>query len=46
MYLWERESKAFLKSKSRIRDSVFFLVAYFIRFRMLIMQDPITLPGM
>ena len=43
MYLWERESNAFLKSMSRIRDSIFFLLAYFMRFKMLIMQDPITL---
>ena len=42
MYLCERESNAFRKSMSRIRDSIFFLL---LCFRMLMMQDPIRLPG-
>ena len=45
IYFCERESNAFLKSMSRIRDSIFFLLAYFMRFRMLIKLDPIMLPG-
>ena len=45
VYLFDRESNAFLKSMSRIRDSSFFLLADFMRFRMLIIQDPITLAG-
>ena len=37
MYLWERESNAFLKSMSRMRDSIFFLLVNFIKFKMLMM---------
>ena len=45
MYLCERESNAFLKSMSRIRDSIFFILACFIRFMLMMMQDPITFLG-
>ena len=38
--LCESESNAFLKSISRIRDLIFLLLVCFIRFRMLMMQDP------
>ena len=45
MYLNKKESNAFLKSMSRIRDSIFFLLTCFRRFRILMMQDPVTFPG-
>ena len=46
MYLWVRLSKAFLKSIRSINDSICFLLACFIRLRILIIQEPMTLPSM
>ena len=45
LYLCERELNTFLKLMSRIRDSIFFLLVCFMRFKMLIMHGPIKLPG-
>ena len=45
MCLYESQSKAFRRWMSMIRVLSFFLLVWSIRFRMLIIHDPIKLPG-
>ena len=45
VYVWDRLSKAFLKSIRRISDCSFLFMCS-IKFRMLMMHEPITIPGM